>query len=160
MPGTPLEVMPVGEDDQLLVLREGLAEMSFVRLPVDRDGVNLIPLYREVPVVVVPVEHPVAAYDEISVDELADEHLLQSPGPGASSTPKEVMENVASGAGIVIVPKAVARLFDRGDTTHRPVTGVAESQIGLAWLTDNADSRIETFIGIVRGRTERSSRGS
>jgi hypothetical protein len=29
----------------------------------------------------------------------------------------------------------------------------------LAWLAAGLDARIETFIGIVRGRTARSSRG-
>jgi len=176
MPGTPLALTPVIEDDQLAVLHEGLVDMSFVRLPVDRAGVNLIPLYREIPVTVVPLEHPVAAFDEVSVADLADEHLLQDPGTVPewrelaaelrdgtrldvpSMTAEEAIEVVARGAGIVIVPKSVARLYSRKDVTHRPVTGVAESQIGLAWLTTNTDSRIEKFIGIVRGRTERSSR--
>ena len=53
--------------------------MCLVRLPVDRDGLHLIPLYDEQPVVVVSREHPVAAYDEIDVADLADEHLLQDP---------------------------------------------------------------------------------
>ena len=35
----------------------------------------------------------------------------------------------------------------------------AEVGLGLAWLVDNEDPRVQTFIGIVRGRTERSSRG-
>jgi len=73
-------------------------------------------------------------------------------------TPKQAVDLVATGAGIVILPKSVARLHNRKDVTHRPVTGVAESQVGLAWMTDATDSRIEKFIGIVRGRTERSSR--
>ena len=176
VPGIPLEVTPIADRDQLAVLHEGLADMSFVRLPVDREGVGLIPLYREIPVVVVPKDHAVAAFDEVSVADLADEHLLQDPDAVPewrdlavevrdgtrvdvpSMTFKEAIEVVATGAGIVILPKSVARLYNRKEVTHRPVTAVAESQIGLAWLTDATDSRIEKFIGIVRGRTERSSR--
>jgi hypothetical protein len=30
--------------------------------------------------------------------------------------------------------------------------------VGLAWLVDNEDPRVQIFIGIVRGRTPRSSR--
>lgn len=153
--GITLEAAQVADADQLAALRDCRADMSFVRLPVDREGLSLIPLYLEVPVVVVPVDHVVAAFEEVSVADLADEHLLQIP----PLTPKEAIEVVATGAGIVIVPKSVARLYNRKDVTHRPVTGVAESQIGLAWLTETTDSRIEQFIGIVRGRTERSSRG-
>lgn len=154
MRDSPLEVTPVPDGEQLAVLYDGRADMSFVRLPVESEGLNIIPLYTETPVVVVPVDHPVAAYDEIPVGDLADEHLLQDPAMSL----KEAIDTVASGVGIVIVPQSLARLHHRKDVTYRPVTGVAESQVGLAWLSDAADPRIETFIGIVRGRTARSSR--
>lgn len=154
LPEDPLELLPVEEEDQLEVLRDGRADLSFVRLPVERDGLNLIPLYREVPVVVVPLDHPATVLDEVTLDDLADEHLLQPP----AITMRQAFETIAAGTGIVIVPKSVARLHNRKDVVAVPVAGVPESQVGLAWLTDATDTRIETFIGIVRGRTERSSR--
>jgi DNA-binding transcriptional LysR family regulator len=170
--------VPVDEDQARHVLRhdESVA-MSFVRLPVDRDGLHVIPLYREQPVVVVSREHPVAAYDQIAVEDLADEHLLQDPDavpewrdlasevrdgtrhPVPPMTLKQAVESVAADAGILILPMSVARIHQRKDVRAVPVLGVAESQIGLAWRVDDADPRIETFVGIVRGRTERSSRG-
>jgi DNA-binding transcriptional LysR family regulator len=151
-PDVPLELVPVTDREQVAVLHDGSVHMSFVRLPVDREGLNLIPLYKEVPVVVVPQEHPVSVFDEISLDDLADELLLQDPDA------RQAIETVAAGTGIVILPKSVARLYNRKDVVSRPVTGVAESQVCLTWLVEAVDPRIETFIGIVRGRTERSSR--
>jgi hypothetical protein len=71
---------------------------------------------------------------------------------------RQAFETIAAGTGIVIVPKSVARLHNRKDVVAVPVAGVPESQVGLAWRTDATDTRIETFIGIIRGRTERSSR--
>ncbi|MGH3478107.1 MAG: LysR substrate-binding domain-containing protein [Nocardioidaceae bacterium] len=177
VPGVPLELTAIAVEDQLAVLHEGRADMCFVRLPVEREGLSLIPLYVEVPVVVVPREHVVTAFEEVSVADLADEHLLQDPdtvpewrdiatevrdGTRADVPPmtaKETFETIGAGTGMVIVPMSVARLHHRKDVAHRPVTDVAESQIGLAWLTEATDTRVETFIGIVRGRTERSSRG-
>lgn len=173
----PLDMTPVEEPDQLTALRAGGADMAFVRLPVDRDGLHLIPLYREVAVVVVSKEHPVAAYDEIPVQDLADEHLLQDPDdvpvwrdlatevregtryPVPQMTLRQAVESVAAQAGIVIVPMSVARQHHRKDVVAVAVTGVEESEVGLAWSVAAEDPRIETFIGIVRGRTERSSRG-
>lgn len=178
VPDKPLEVMPIDEEDQLSVLHDGRADMCFVRLPVDPDRLSMIPLYHEIPVVVVPLDHPVAAYDELSVSDLAGEHLLQDPDEvpewrdlatevregtrvdAPALTLKDAIAACAADAGVVIVPKSVARLYQRRDVTHRPVTGVADSQVGLAWLTSTTDARIETFIGIVRGRTERSSRAA
>jgi DNA-binding transcriptional LysR family regulator len=159
-PGNPLELVPIDESDQVSVLHDARADMSFVRLPVDDTGLHLIPLYREVPVVVVPVDHPVALFDEIAVEDLSDEHLLRD-GTRVDVPPmsvKQAIETVAAGTGIVIVPMSVARLHNRKDVVYRPVTGVAESQVGLAWPRAAEDPRLETFIGIVRGRTERSSR--
>jgi hypothetical protein len=66
---------------------------------------------------------------------------------------------VASGTGVVVLPMSVARLHARKDVTTRPVVDAPESQIGLAWRADLDDPRTETFVGIVRGRTVRSTRG-
>ncbi|WP_127130790.1 LysR substrate-binding domain-containing protein [Georgenia sp. SYP-B2076] len=177
MPASPLEAAQVEEAGQTAVLRAGEADMCFVRLPVDREGLHVIPLYGEVPVVVVAKDHPVAAFDEVAVADLADEHLLQDPDDVPewravarelrdgtrvdvpTMTVKQAVEVAAAGAGIVIVPMSLARLHHRKDVVHRPVTGVAERQVALAWRADDEDPRVETFIGIVRGRTEQSSRG-
>ena len=164
----PLELELVDQADQETVLRTGAADMAFVRLPVDREVLHCIPLYDEVPVVVVPVDHPVTAYDEIALSELSDEQLVAGDVPDwqpttpqldwpAMST-KDAIEVVASGTGIVVVPMSVARLHHRKDVAHRPVTGVPSTTIGLAWLKERDDDRIQAFIGIVRGRTANSSR--
>ena len=152
----PLELVTVEVADQEAALREGRVHMCLVRGEVDREVFHLIPLYREVPVVVVPVEHPVTAYDEIDVAELAGEYDVLRKHPDI--TTKQAVETVAAGTGIVIVPMSLARLHHRKDVEFRPVTGVEESPVGLAWRIDHEDVDVETFIGIVRGRTSRSSR--
>ncbi len=177
MPRRPLELVPLEERDAVSLVRSGELEMCLVRLPVDRDGLHLIPLYDEQPVVVVSSEHPVAAYDEIDVAELADEHLLQDPDdvpewrdlatevttgtrhPVPPMTLRQTVESVAADAGVVVLPMSVARLHQRKDVRAVKVTGVPVTQVGLVWLRDADDDRIETFIGVVRGRTANSSRG-
>ncbi len=174
----PLVLVPTEQDEQLTALRGGHADMALVRLPVDRADLHLIPLYTERPVVVVAAEHPVAAYDEIAVADLADEHLLQdldevpawrdvatevSDGtryPVPPMTLRETFESVAADAGVVVLPMSVARVHHRKDVVAVPVIGVEETQVALAWPQNTDDPRIETFIGVVRGRTVRSSRGS
>jgi DNA-binding transcriptional LysR family regulator len=155
-PRSPLALVPLADRDGVGLLHDGTLQMCFVRLPVERDGLHLIPLYDELPVVVVATEHPVAAYDEIDFADLADEHLLQDP----SGVPawREAFETVAAGGGILIVPMSVARLHHRKDVTSTLVTGVPSTQVALAWPRDADDERIETFVGVVRGRTANSSR--
>ena len=53
---------------------------------------------------------------------------------------------------------SVARLHHRKDVTFRPVTDLPTTTIGLVWRTDHDDERVQTFIGVVRGRTANSSR--
>ncbi|HET7683392.1 MAG TPA: LysR substrate-binding domain-containing protein [Marmoricola sp.] len=151
----PLELVQVAVADQERSLRNGDVAMCLVRGEVDRDGMHLIPLYREQPVVVASREHPVAAFDEIDVAELADEHQHAVPPLAV----KEAVEAVAAGTGVVILPLSLARLHHRKDVVAVPVAGVPDSPVGLAWLIESADPDLETFIGVVRGRTVRSSRG-
>jgi DNA-binding transcriptional LysR family regulator len=72
---------------------------------------------------------------------------------------QDAIEVAASGGGIVLVPASVARLFHRKDVVARTVVDLDPTTVGLAWRIDDEDQRIQTFIGIVRGRTARSSRG-
>lgn len=151
-----LELQPIAEAAQLEVLRSGAADMCFVRLPVDREGLHLIPLYREVPVVVVSKEHVLSLLDEMTAADLEGELELDQTG----LTTKQAVETVAAGTGYIVLPMSVARIHHRKDVVARPLVDVEESQIGLAWRIDNDDPRIEDFIGIVRGRTAQSSRGA
>jgi DNA-binding transcriptional LysR family regulator len=157
----PLELVTVEVDDQEEALRAGRVDMCLVRGEVDREAFHLIPLYREVPVVVVPADHPVTAYEEIDLSELADEHDVLREHP--ELTLAQAVETVAAGTGILVVPMSLARLHHRKDVAFRPVTGVEESPVGLAWPRpapgEPDDPDIQAFIGIIRGRTARSSRG-
>lgn len=153
MPRRRLDVFPVEETEQEAVLREGHAHMCFVRLPIARDGLHLIPLYDEQPVVVVGREHPVSVYGEITAAELAEETQLDG------LTAKVAIETAAAGTGVVILPMSVARFHHRRDVVAVPITDLPPTKVGLAWRTDLEDDRVELFVGIVRGRTARSSRG-
>ena len=164
----PLELVPVTEAEQQNGLEDGTIDMCLVRLPVDRDRLHCIPLYDEVPVVVVPLEHLVTAADEITLSDLADEQLVLPHASGwapeapqldfPEMDPKDAIEVVASGTGIVIVPLSIARLHHRKDVTTRPVVDLPPTKIGLAWRLDRDDEQVQAFIGIVRGRTANSSR--
>lgn len=164
----PIELVPVEEATQEAGVRDGALDLALMRLPVDRDGLHCIPLYDERPVVVAGLEHFVSAGDEVSLDDLADEQLVRPHAsgwtPGAEQLPwpamsvREAIETVAAGTGIVIVPMSVARLYARKDVVHRPVTDLPPTKVGLVWLVDNEDERVQVFIGIVRGRTVNSTR--
>ncbi|MER5651007.1 LysR family substrate-binding domain-containing protein [Streptosporangium sp. NPDC002524] len=171
-PDVPVTLVAVPAAEAVALLRSGGADAGFVRLPVDRDGLSVIPLYVETTVVMVPKDHAVAAADEVTIADLADDeafHPLDDivewtvrPGLPAFTRPAttaEAVELVASGAGILPVPLSLARLHHRRDLTYRPVSDAPQSQVALAWPTDATTDLVEDFIGIVRGRTANSSRG-
>lgn len=155
MPASQLALHLVEESEQTAVLYDGRADMCLLRLPVDDEALHVIPLYTEVPVVVAPKGHFVEAADEVTLEDLVDEHLHAVP----PLTVREAVETVAAGVGVVILPLSVARLHHRKDVVHRPITDAPETRVGLAWRRDLDDNRIETFVGVVRGRSVNSSRG-
>ncbi len=158
MPRAPLALVPLADRDGVALLRAGELHLCFVRLPVERDGLHLIPLYDEQPVVVVSREHPVSAYDEVDVRDLAEEHLLHEPGDPPSAL-RRAVESVAADAGVVLLPMSLARLHHRRDVVAVPVRDSPPTTVGLAWRRDLDDPRVQDFVGVVRGRTANSSRG-
>ncbi len=165
----PLELIPLEEnDDPRSVLDTHGADMVLARLPLEGDDLFCIPLYEEVPVVVVSNEHAAADFEELTADDLADEQWVlgvpagvtprveQLPFPPMSV--KEAVEVAASGSGVLVVPMSLARLHHRKDVTHVPVVDLPTTRMALAWLRDSDDERTQAFVGVVRGRTARSSR--
>ena len=165
----PLELVPVTEAEQEQVLREGGVDMCLVRLPVDRDGLHLVELYDEVAVVVVPRDHFATAGTEVELADLTDEQLVLPHRSGWTPTvdqldwppmsEREAVEVVASGGGIALLPMSVARLLQRKDVASRPVADLPPTRVGLAWLVARDDEQTQAMVGVVRGRTGRSSRG-
>lgn len=76
LPGVPLALLPVPAAEAAGLLLDRGADAGLVRLPVDRTDLAAIPLYTETTVVVVPKDHFVAAADEVSAADLADEIVL------------------------------------------------------------------------------------
>ena len=147
------------EDTVLDDLRAGRADLVFVRIPEEGftrpDGLSVIPLYEERPVVAAAKESAVAAFDELDLADLAGENLLDLRDMGGADVGMEV---VASGAGLLVLPMSVAKLYSRRDVVARPLSGVPATRIAVAWLEGSEDEGIEEFVGIVRGRTANSSR--
>ena len=155
MQDIPLRAFMVDDGDQLGVLHDGRADMSFVRLPVEREGLSVIPLYEEQPVVVAPKGHEISVFEDVALADLEQESILDVAALGG---PEAALQVVAAGAGLVILPMPVARHLNVKDTVARRLTGADGTEIALAWPAEATDEVLEEFIGIVRGRTAQSSR--
>lgn len=148
---TPLVIRPVVDDEQLAGLRDGSFDMCFVRLPIDRDGLHVIPLYEEQVVVWTSRDHLLAAADEVTMAEVqAEETVL-------TTADQVAVDRVLAGA-VLVVPMSIARAASRRDLAYRPIVDAEPSPVALAWRVDDDNPLLDEFVGVVRGRSANSSR--
>ncbi|MFC7401525.1 LysR family transcriptional regulator substrate-binding protein [Citricoccus sp. GCM10030269] len=153
---------------------------------VDPESVHVVRFYEEDPVVCIGRDHLLAAWDvdrdgpvswteletaldtdtRLDPEEFAPpppEDPLEAPEvPGAGE--RMALEIVASGAGYVVLPASVARMFGRKDVMTLPLAqGPGPDRhpgwaVGLAWLKAVDSPLVQDFIGAAKGRRPRSSR--
>ncbi len=165
MPDVPIELVAPEDETE--------PDARLVRLPIDEAGLHVIRLYEELPVVVASVESHLLAAEELDPADLAGEVLLTSaqdvlaeldlPGTvapvfGVLPTTADAIATVATGVGIAVMPMSLARLHHRKDVEFRILRGGPVSQVAFTWPRERTTPDIETFVGIIRGRTANSSR--
>lgn len=170
MPHVRLELVPIEVKTQRKTLNE--LDAALVRLPLTDDALHVIPLYDESPVVIAAIDSVLMAAAELTAADLdgevviglTDDVLGSLDLPGTKSArfdllpTDEAIATAASGVGIVIVPMSLARVYHRKDVDFRRLMDGPVSTVALAWARNRATPDIETFVGIVRGRTANSSR--
>lgn len=171
MPHAALELVPIEAATQRASIDE--LDAALIRLPLVDDTLHLIPLYDEIAVVVASAQSHLLAVDELEPSDLAGEVLitplddvlgpLHIPGVlppdfAPLETTGDAIATAGTGTGIVIVPMSLARLHQRKDVDHRPLRGGPISTVALAWPRERTTAAVDTFVGIVRGRTANSSR--
>lgn len=171
MPRVPLELVPIEFASQRAAIED--VDAALVRRPIDdTDELHTIALYDEVTVVAASADSHLMAADELTADDLTGEVLITplddvlgpldlpttSPDFPPIHATADAIATVAAGIGIVVVPMSLARLHQRKDVGYRPLLDAPTSSVALAWLRDRTTEDVETFIGIVRGRTANSSR--
>jgi len=169
LPDVYLELVQVPAADVEGALAERRVDAAILRLPVDKDVLHAIPLYDELPVVVVSRDHLLAASTEEEtaaagdladdVVWLADDDVLFGAGasvpgrapeayddgaggvvqPERPATTADAIALVATGVGVTVVPMSLARLHHRKDVTYRVLDGGPESPVGLGWLVEGLD---------------------
>ncbi|SDO43633.1 LysR substrate binding domain-containing protein [Microbacterium sp. ru370.1] len=171
MPRVTLQLREIAVDTQVAALDE--VDVALVRLPLTAsDDLHVIALYEERPVVVMSTNSHLTAAEEIDLADLAGEiqiipaddvlHLeipdAVSPRFAPPADTAGAIETVAAGVGIVVVPMSLARAYQRRDVDYRVLRDGPVSTVALAWQRERTTPDVEEFVGIVRGRTPRSSR--
>lgn len=151
-------------EDQVAVLLDGRADVGIVRLPIDRQGLEVHPLFQEPRVVMFPIGHRLADRRSVTVKDLAAEHLLQDPNAvpewrdvalelQSGERPEvpvihqveEKLELVAAGAGICVLPLSTANFYTRPDVIPLPVDDLGPNEVALAWVAARRSPLIRDF---------------
>jgi DNA-binding transcriptional LysR family regulator len=160
-PEPAVEVLRTSWDDQTEVLRDGRADVSYVRLPADRAGLSVVPLFTEPRGAILPADHPLADKQEIHLADLAEDTLIQPPGivpewrtllgdarvrvPPGTMTVEEKLEHIVAGKGIIVLPQSAAAYYRRPDIVYVPITDIDPNQVVLAWDAARRSTLIRDF---------------
>jgi DNA-binding transcriptional LysR family regulator len=167
-PELSVEVLRTGWDDQVVVLLDGRADVGYIRLPAEQRGLCVEPLFDEERFVILPAGHGLAGKDEVSIADLADEHLLQDLEAVPEwrdiatelrnrqsqreyprlRTVEEKLEHVAGGRGIVILPASTAAFYRRPDVVQARVTDIHPNRVCLAWQAGRRSRLITEFAAL------------
>ncbi|VVJ19036.1 Transcriptional regulator [Amycolatopsis camponoti] len=168
-PDVTVELLRTTWADQTEVLHDGRADVSVVRLPVDRRGLSVRPLFGEPRVAVLRADHRLAGKESVLVGDLADEHLLNDPDAvpewrdvavelrdGTASrwqefrSVEEKLEHVAAGRGIAVIPLSTSEYYTRPDVAHVPVEDLPPNEVCVAWVAARRSPLIFEFAELLR----------
>jgi DNA-binding transcriptional LysR family regulator len=176
-PQLTVTVLRTGWDDQTEVLRDGRADVSYVRLPADQRGLKIQPLLTEPRVAALPDDHRLAGKPVISIADLAGEHLLQDPAAVPEwrdiaaelrtrhrrnapvfRTVEEKLEHVAAGHGFGVLPLSTATFYTRPGVSYSQVSDIPPNQVCLAWDATRRSRLIGDFAAIAADHPPVASR--
>jgi DNA-binding transcriptional LysR family regulator len=159
-PDLRVEVLRTGWTDQAEVLRDGRADVGYVRLPLDRRGLTLQPLLSEPRVAVLPAGHPLAGKPEVAIADLAGDTLLQDPAavpewqgdavPVPAATVEEKLEHVAAGRGVSVLPLSTAEFYTRPDVAYARIGDISATTVCLAWDSARRSPLIRDFARLAK----------
>jgi DNA-binding transcriptional LysR family regulator len=173
-PSAPLRIETRQSDfsDPTAGLVTGNTDAAFLRLPLSVDAIETEVLSSERRVAVLQNSHPLAAATSIGITDLLDEHWLQMPGrdplwhdfwlamecrDGVPAllgpevhTIDEQLTATVTGAYVSLTPESVAAYYPRPGISYVPVSGIAPSEIAIAWRRGDERPALREFIAAAR----------
>ena len=143
-PQVETDVVPARWWEPDAPLRDGRAQVGYLRRPFDDSGMHVIPIGHEPRVACMPAAHALACRGELTSADLAGERMLDTPTRRTSSL-EEKFELIASGHGVALVPLSVARSYSRPDLVHLPVTDAPGIETCLVALADRREKLLRDF---------------
>ncbi|MPZ85206.1 MAG: LysR family transcriptional regulator [Actinophytocola sp.] len=167
-----VEILVSGYGEQAGLIRSGRVDLALVGSPRTDPDLDAEPLVTEPRVAALPAAHPLTARPALSVADLAGEPMplwqnatpdeldywagrdrvpssLPVTGPSIQDS-SQLVEVVALGQAVALVPSSLAARNQRQDVVYRPVHDASPYVIAIAWA---AGARSRWLAGFVRVAT-------
>ncbi|WP_171164439.1 LysR family transcriptional regulator [Streptomyces sp. I05A-00742] len=149
LPGAPeVQIAISGFGEQAAMIRDGRADVALIGTPFDRHGVEYEPLFSEPRVAALPAGHPLTGRAALSRADLEGLPMPYCPGlsskelaywsePGIPGPvirdSSQLMETVALGQAVGLIPVSLAERNPRSDVVYRPVPDARPYETVVAW---------------------------
>jgi DNA-binding transcriptional LysR family regulator len=169
-----IRIVVSGFGEQADMVRDGRADVALVSRPFDDSGLEWEELYVEPRVAALPVGHPLAAREVLTADELAgipaprwkqakdaDRNYWAAQPDAAVDGPvvqdsSQLLEVVAFGQAVALVPRSMAERNVRPDIAYRPVTDADPYRMLVVWPAGSRSPDIRNFVtAAIKHATER-----
>jgi LysR family transcriptional regulator, benzoate and cis,cis-muconate-responsive activator of ben and cat genes len=170
LPGVQVVVSGFGE--QADMVRDGRADVALVSRPFDDHGQETELLYTEPRVAALPARHELAAREVLAADDLAGipaprwnranvaerNYWSARPddpvdGPIVQDS-SQLLEVVAFGQAVALVPQSMAERNIRPDVVYRPVTDVEPYQMLVVWPAGSRSAALAKFVEVAVRRSD------
>jgi DNA-binding transcriptional LysR family regulator len=180
-PDVAVDVRRIYWHDQTAVLLDGRVDVAFLNLPVDEQGLALVPSHTESRVAAIAATHPLAARSEISILELAEDPVILHHGAPAvweafhNVDPRpdgrhphggpevqnleEKMALIAAGRAVSFLPASVASTQTAPGVAYVPVTDIPPARFSLAWDVCRHSSLVSEFVAAASSVSREMERG-
>jgi len=165
-----LHEMPIVQ--QIESLRSGRIQVSFLRRPLDEQGLTVKTIYKEPWVVALPEAHRLAKARRIALHQLSEDQFILFPRELAPSlydqvismyldagfSPRIALEAqmhavpslVAAGIGVALVPSSLQNLRRKG-VLYKPLPGsLPKVEQAVAWRRESSSPLLQSFLEVVR----------
>ncbi|WIY03499.1 LysR family transcriptional regulator [Amycolatopsis mongoliensis] len=163
----PVEIRISGFGEQTGLLRDGQADVALLGCPGDHGDLDVEVLFTEPRVAALPARHELAGRSSLTCADFTGRATPFWPGAsvadraywsgrdviGGPVTPgpvvhdsAQLLETVALGQAIALLPASFAEGHPRTDIVYRPVVDATPYSLALAWPAGARDLRIARFV--------------
>lgn len=127
-------------------VHDGRADVGCIREPFETEGLATVRLGEEPKVAVIPAGHRLAAKRRVTMRDLADETPVEIDRRSASIEAK--LELAASGRGVTMVPRSIARTYARPGVVTRVIVDREPQGIYLVMPQEAGRTRVKEFFEV------------